>query len=397
MPAPGGVPVASPCRSRPYHSKQSINLIKAFSAVAWRQVAGKQRHRVSRSSSFGAMTTLATLDAAVQRHVDIINTEILHVDPGSFPWQDAGALSAIESDSLAPVNLAANPPTPMYTSDLSHLRRAAELLQQEEVVAIPTETVYGLAANALSASAVRKIFAAKQRPSDNPLIIHISSLDMLRALYPDGSPIPPIYTPILARHWPGPLTILLPRSPLVPEAVTCGQPTMAVRLPSHPVARTLIALCGFPLAAPSANSSGRPSPTLAHHVLEDLKGRLPLIIDGGACSSGLESTVLDALRQPPAILRPGGVTYEQLQQQEGLAGLQVYRRDFVDSQLEAAPSTPGMKYRHYSPDAKVGARAGAAHAACQHVCLAPEGVVQPALGSACSSAALRMMMLLLHG
>lgn len=363
---PGGVPVASPCRSRPYHSNQSTNLIKAFSAVAWRQVAGKQRHRVSRSSSFAAMTTLATLDAAVQRHGDIITTEILHVDPGSFPWQDAGALSAIDSDSLAPVALAANPPTPTYTSDLSHLRRAAELLQQEEVVAIPTETVYGLAANALSASAVRKIFAAKQRPSDNPLIIHISSLDMLRALYPDGSSIPPIYTPILARHWPGPLTILLPRSPLVPEAVTCGQPTMAVRLPSHPVARTLIALCGFPLAAPSANSSGRPSPTLAHHVLEDLKGRLPLIIDGGACSSGLESTVLDALRQPPAILRPGGVTYEQLRQLEGLAGLQVYRRDFVDSQLEAAPSTPGMKYRHYSPDAKVGVSPGAAHAACQH-------------------------------
>ncbi|KXZ42995.1 hypothetical protein GPECTOR_108g190 [Gonium pectorale] len=233
------------------------------------------------------------------------------------------------------------------------IARAAALLAAGEVVAIPTETVYGLAANALSASAVSKIYAAKNRPADNPLIVHVSSLAMLASLYPPGWSLPAIYTAAVAELWPGPLTILLPRSPLVPDAVTCGMPTMAVRMPAHPLALALIAACGFPLAAPSANSSGRPSPTLARHVLSDLDGRIPLVLDGGPCTCGLESTVLDGLRSPPAILRPGGVTAERLASYPGLSGLQVYRRDFVDAALEAAPTTPGMKYRHYSPSAPV--------------------------------------------
>ncbi|MEW5306626.1 MAG: hypothetical protein WDW36_009080 [Sanguina aurantia] len=233
------------------------------------------------------------------------------------------------------------------------LQCAVTLLTAGQAVAIPTETVYGLAANALSAEAVARIFQAKQRPSDNPLIIHVSSMEMLQALYPAGWELPAVYTQAVAELWPGPLTILLPCSPLIPPIVTCGHPTMAVRMPSHPVARALIAACGFPLAAPSANSSGRPSPTLATHVMEDLCGRIPLVLDGGPCGCGVESTVLDGLRRPPVLLRPGGVTAERLSRVPGLEQLQVYRRDFVDAALEAAPTTPGMKYRHYSPDAQV--------------------------------------------
>jgi len=163
------------------------------------------------------------------------------------------------------------------------------------------------------------------------------------------SPIPSTYAAALAAHWPGPLTVLLPSSPLVPPTVTAGHPTMAVRMPSHPVARAAIAAAGVPLAAPSANSSGRPSPTRAEHVVADLEGRLPLVLDGGACGCGVESTVLDGLRVPPAVLRPGGVSCEQLMALAGLEGLQLYSREFTDAALEAAPTTPGMKYRHYSP------------------------------------------------
>lgn len=232
------------------------------------------------------------------------------------------------------------------------LEKAAHLLSEGEVVAIPTETVYGLAGNALDKDVVPKIFKAKNRPSDNPLIVHVSSLDMLKSLLPQGE-IPPSYLSVIRKFWPGPLTIILPKSSLIPDVVTGGHSTMAVRFPKHPLARALISLCGFPLAAPSANSSGKPSPTLASHVYHDLAGKIPLILDGGACNLGVESTVLDGLRHPPAILRPGSVTYEQLRQIPGMEKVQVYRKDFVDKNLEQAPTTPGMKYRHYSPDAEV--------------------------------------------
>lgn len=162
-----------------------------------------------------------------------------------------------------------------------------------------------------------------------------------------------MYLPIIRQHWPGPLTIIVPTSPQIPVSVTCGHPTVAVRFPAHPVARSLIEACGFPLAAPSANSSGKPSPTLAEHVYHDLQGRIPLILDGGSCNVGVESTVLDGLRNPPAILRPGGLTYEALKSVQGMDKLQVYRKHFVDKELEMAPTTPGMKYRHYSPEAMV--------------------------------------------
>lgn len=246
------------------------------------------------------------------------------------------------------------------TSSVHALQQAAELLRRGEPVAIPTETVYGLAANALSASAVSAVFAAKGRPSDNPLIVHVSDLHMLAQLYPQqqqehGTPqptsngssssstaqvdsktppcgsssssslsfIPQQYHRLIAAFWPGPLTLLLPASPLIPAAVTAGLPTVAVRMPAHPVARALIAAAGVPLAAPSANTSGRPSPTTAQHVMQDLAGRIAAVVDGGACDCGVESTVLDGLRNPPVVLRPGGVTAELLEQCPDMHGLQV--------------------------------------------------------------------------
>lgn len=239
-----------------------------------------------------------------------------------------------------------------HPDDQAAIDKAVYYLKQGEAIGMPTETVYGLAANALCADAVAKIFAAKNRPQDNPLIVHVSSIDMLKSILPNQH-LPEVYLPVIRQHWPGPLTIVLPASEKIPTSVTCGHPTVAVRFPSHPIARGLIEACGFPLAAPSANSSGKPSPTLASHVYHDLQGRIPLILDGGSCDVGVESTVLDGLRTPPAILRPGGVTFETLQQIEGMEKLQVYRKHFVDKDLEMAPTTPGMKYRHYSPEAMV--------------------------------------------
>lgn len=275
-------------------------------------------------------------------HTRAMQTRVQSVDPANFTFATVDS----EFPTLSTRSVIRG------DSDQRAINDAVELLKAGEAVGIPTETVYGLAANALSAEAVAKIFAAKNRPQDNPLIVHVSSLEMLKSILPDQT-VPKVYLPVIQRYWPGPLTIILPTSTLIPPSVTCNQPTVAVRFPSHPVARALIEACGFPLAAPSANSSGKPSPTLASHVYDDLKGRIPLILDGGPCGVGVESTVLDGLRTPPAILRPGGITYERLCELPSMNSLQVYRKDFVDKQLELAPTTPGMKYRHYSPEAKV--------------------------------------------
>jgi L-threonylcarbamoyladenylate synthase len=237
-----------------------------------------------------------------------------------------------------------------FSMDCESLKKAAALLKEDNIVAFPTETVYGLGANALSSTAIEKIFQAKGRPADNPLIVHVSSREMLENLLAP-TPIPSQYDELLKHYWPGPLTILVPKPNCIPESVTAGQPTVAVRMPAHPIARKLIEICGFPLAAPSANTSGRPSPTSASHVYHDLGDRVPLIIDGGSCDSGVESTVLDGLRSVPAILRPGGVTYEMIRKY--LPNVQVYRKHFVDKELEDTPTTPGMKYRHYTPNADV--------------------------------------------
>ncbi|KAF9985133.1 hypothetical protein BGZ75_003338 [Mortierella antarctica] len=245
---------------------------------------------------------------------------------------------------------------PLPTIALPHTRhvldQAAQLLRDGQVVGMPTETVYGLASNALDSAAAQRIFLAKNRPQDNPLIVHVSSLKMLRSMLKDNQ-IPPVYSELIRTYWPGPLTLLFPRSTLIPNEITCGQATVAVRFPSHPITRALITACDRPLAAPSANSSGKPSPTLASHVMDDLKGKIPMVIDGGQCSFGIESTVVDGLRSPPAILRPGGVTFEQIRKVKGMEHVQVYKKHFTDAAMEQAPTTPGMKYRHYSPEAEV--------------------------------------------
>ncbi|KAK3904619.1 translation factor [Staphylotrichum tortipilum] len=243
---------------------------------------------------------------------------------------------------------------------LAPLHEAAHLLRTTSVpVAFPTETVYGLGADATRSPAVRGIYAAKGRPSDNPLIVHVSDLTMLRGLLspspsPEGvDPIPAIYHPLISRFWPGPLTILLPLpspSPLAAE-VTSTLPTFGARLPASALARTLISLTGAPLAAPSANASTRPSPTAAQHVCDDLQGRIELVLDGGACAVGVESTVVDGLCSPPVVLRPGGVGVEEIR---GCAGWEGVQRAYKDgSEGEEKPRAPGMKYKHYSPRARV--------------------------------------------
>lgn len=238
------------------------------------------------------------------------------------------------------------------------LHSAANHLRSKNCVAFPTETVYGLGALALDSASAAKIFTTKGRPPDNPLIVHVSSTDMLNTLLPNHYVIPRIYHILIKHFWPGALTLLFPReASLVPDIITAGQPTVAIRMPSHPVARALIAVTGAPIAAPSANSSGKPSPTKAEHVLRDLEGKLPIILDGGACGVGLESTVVDGLGQDGhlRVLRPGGVTVEDLERvlKEEMGHdsprVLVHRRDYRDEVMEQTPTTPGMKYRHYSP------------------------------------------------
>ena len=229
--------------------------------------------------------------------------------------------------------------------DEAAILEAARLLCAGEVVAFPTETVYGLGANALDADAVEKIFQAKGRPGDNPLISHISDRRQLFDLI-DGSPTR-VADLLMDAFWPGPLTLIFRKSEKIPDRVTAGLATVAIRFPVHPVARRLIDRAGVPVAAPSANRSGRPSPTSAAHVLEDMDGRIPLILDGGDCAVGLESTVVDVTGAIPRILRPGGVTREQI---EKVAGCAVVDPAVLQPLMPGEhPRSPGMKYRHYAP------------------------------------------------
>ena len=225
------------------------------------------------------------------------------------------------------------------------LAEAGKLIRAGELVAFPTETVYGLGANALDADAVRRIFEAKGRPGDNPLIAHISGVGQLAPLI--ASEPSPAARALMDACWPGPMTLIFPKSPLVPDAVTAGLDTVAVRLPAHPAARALIDAARRPIAAPSANRSGRPSPTEAGHVLEDMDGRIPLILDGGACAVGLESTVIDVTGDTPRVLRPGGVTPERIEAIcGGVAVDDAVMRPLREGEVARSP---GMKYRHYAP------------------------------------------------
>ena len=227
------------------------------------------------------------------------------------------------------------------------IRQAGEILEDGGLVAFPTETVYGLGANALDEEAARKTYEAKGRPSDNPLIIHIADIEALDEIVKE---IPPAAHCLAKRFWPGPLTMIFEKSEIVPYGTTGGLDTVAVRMPEHKVANMLIKLSGVPVAAPSANISGRPSPTTAAHCIEDLSGRIEAIVDGGASSIGVESTIVDLSGEDPVLLRPGAVTLEMLR-------ACLSRDVLLDPALEKPldkdirPKAPGMKYRHYAPKA----------------------------------------------
>ena len=232
--------------------------------------------------------------------------------------------------------------------DLDKVRYAAGVLRKGGLVAFPTETVYGLGANAMDTAAVAKIFEAKGRPSDNPLIVHIADIKSLSELAVGSFTG---VSPLMERFWPGPLTLVMNKSQKVPSVITAGLDTVAIRVPSHPIALALIKEAGIPVAAPSANTSGKPSPTSAAHVIEDLTGKVDIIIDGGTADVGLESTVLDVTEKPAVILRPGGITPEQLREVLGEVNIDPA---LVKNQTEEfIPRAPGMKYTHYSPKAEV--------------------------------------------
>lgn len=230
--------------------------------------------------------------------------------------------------------------------DKKIMEEAGELLKAGALVAFPTETVYGLGANALDEKAAAKIYAAKGRPSDNPLIIHIADMESLPLITEE---IPTEAVKLAEKFWPGPLTIVLKKSAAVPLGTTGGLNTVAVRMPSHPIALELIRYGGGYIAAPSANTSGRPSPTLASHVADDLDGIIPMILDGGAVGIGIESTIVDLTDEVPTILRPGFITKEMLE--EVVGEVQIDKGLAVDAKV--APKAPGMKYRHYAPKAEL--------------------------------------------
>lgn len=228
------------------------------------------------------------------------------------------------------------------------LFEAAQIIKAGGLVAFPTETVYGLGANALDEAAARKIYAAKGRPSDNPLIAHIASFSELAPLV---AKIPEAGHKLADAFWPGPLTLVFPKSDKVPYGTTGGLDTVAVRMPEHPVARTLIRLAGVPVAAPSANTSGRPSPTKAEHVQQDMTGRIDMIIDGGQVGIGMESTIVDVTEEIPVMLRPGAITVEMLRDVVGTVLIDPSIQGPVAADVK--PKAPGMKYRHYAPKAEL--------------------------------------------
>ncbi|CAI4061625.1 hypothetical protein SKDZ_07G0950 [Saccharomyces kudriavzevii ZP591] len=284
----------------------------------------------------------------------LFDTKVLKVNPLSIRFSPTAHI-----DGSLPI--ISDPET-----EAALLEAARIIRDTDETVAFPTETVYGLGGSALNDNSVLSIYKAKNRPSDNPLITHVSSIDQLnRKIFnqthlSDASlfdNIPAIYRPLISSLWPGPLTILLPVSSsdcsTLSKLTTADQPTFAVRIPANPVARALIALSDTPIAAPSANASTRPSPTLASHVYHDLKNKIPMILDGGACKVGVESTVVDGLCNPPMLLRPGGFTYEEITKLGG----EVWSYCKVENKKTVEEGervrTPGMKYRHYSPSAKV--------------------------------------------
>ena len=239
---------------------------------------------------------------------------------------------------------------------------AADIIKNNGLVAIPTETVYGLGANGLNEDAVAKIFVAKGRPQDNPLILHVADAKDIEKFCHD---IPQAAYDLAAAFWPGPLTMVLPARSCVPKCTTAGLPTVAVRCPDNDVTRQIIALAGVPIAAPSANISGKPSTTTAEHVLHDHDGKIELIVDGGACRVGVESTIVDLTEDRPRLLRPGGITPEQLM--EVLGDLVVDKAVTAQIDKDAVVKAPGMKYKHYAPQSEVVIVAGSREKAAAYI------------------------------
>ena len=229
--------------------------------------------------------------------------------------------------------------TKVISSD--EILKVVEWLKQGILVAIPTETVYGLAAPLFHLS-VKEIFSLKGRPQDNPLIAHVSSIEMAEQI---GQNIPPLFYQLAKEFWPGPLTLIIEKKATVPSIVSAGQSTIAIRMPSHPLALQIIEKVGQPLVAPSANLSGKPSPTCVQHVLEDFDGKLAAVVDGGVCQYGIESTVLSLVHPTPTLLRPGSIDRNRL---EVALGVKI-----SDPQKGGPILSPGMKYRHYAPKAKI--------------------------------------------
>ena len=239
---------------------------------------------------------------------------------------------------------------------------AADILRRGGLLGIPTETVYGLGANGLDREAVAHIFEAKGRPQDNPLILHIPSAQWLERYCED---IPEAAYALADRFWPGPMTMILKHKPIVPDRVTAGLDTVGMRCPAHPVCRAIIEAADVPVAAPSGNTSGRPSPTNMADMLEDMDGKIDGIVDGGPCAVGVESTIIDLTEQPPRLLRPGGITLEQLESVLGEVAV-----DPAVTRLMGAgeqPRAPGMKYRHYAPKAPVTVVQGAPETAARYI------------------------------
>lgn len=233
------------------------------------------------------------------------------------------------------------------TKDNIHIKNAAEVIKNGGIVAFPTETVYGLGANALDSEAVKKIFIAKGRPQDNPLIIHVADMDINKYV----KEITPLAKKVMEKFWPGPLTIILEKKDIVPNETSANLSTVGVRMPSNKIALELIKEAGVPIAAPSANISGRPSPTDINRCIQDLDGRVDYIIGGDRSDYGVESTILDLTSNPPLILRPGGITLEMLREVDESISIDKGLLDIKDENIK--PKAPGMKYKHYAPKANV--------------------------------------------
>lgn len=228
-------------------------------------------------------------------------------------------------------------------NEIDKVQEAAQHLKEGHLVVFPTETVYGLGAHGLNSEAIDQIFLAKGRPKDNPLILHIAETEQVLDLV---KVIPPIAQDCMDLFWPGPLTLIMERSKIVPDSITAGLDTVAIRMPSHPIAHAILKEANIPVAAPSANTSGRPSPTRLSHVLEDMNGKVQVIVDGGEADWGIESTVLDVTGKRPMILRPGGVTKEDL---EAILGPVDVDETTIKTEEGLVPKSPGQKYRHYAP------------------------------------------------